>query len=103
MLRITKFRTSRYVPNSMIPALEAAGRAADAVGKVPGVRSVRVYLGGGGIVFAGELENYATADRILADAACQSAFGHLGLEYGFHPESDEFHVELPQVHTFVTR
>lgn len=103
MLRITKFRTTRYIPGSMIPSLEAAQTAAEAVAKVPGVRSAHVYLGGGGLIFVGELENYATADRILADQNCQSTFGHLGLEFGFHPESDEFHVDAPVAHPFVKK
>ena len=104
MLRITRFRTNRTAePAEALKALEVAQEAAEAAGKVKGVQGVKVYLGGGGIVLAGEAAEYATADRILSDPGCQQAIGRLGIEFGYNVESDEFLLEPPQVYPFLKR
>ncbi len=103
MLRITTMRTNRTDPAQLLPALEAAREAAEAASKVTGVRSVRVYLGDNGIVFAGEADNYASADRILTDGACQRAFGRLVVEFGLNISRDEFLLDPPQVYPFLKK
>ncbi len=104
MLRITKFRTNRATePAEALKALDVAQEAAEAAGKVEGVHGVKLYLGGGGLVFAGEAADYASADRILSDPGCQQAIGRLAVEFGYNVESDEFLLDPPQVYPFLKR
>ena len=104
MLRITRFRTNRTAePAETLKALEAAQEAAEAAAKVEGVQGVKLYLGGGGLVFAGEAADYAAADRLLSDPGCQQAFGRLGAEFGYLVESDEFLLDPPQIYPFLRR
>ncbi len=104
MLRITRFRTNRTAePAEALKALDAAQEAAEAAAKIKGVQGVKVYLGSGGLVIAGEAAEYATADRILSDPGCQQAIGRLSAEFGYFVESDEFLLEPPQVYPFLKR
>ncbi len=104
MLRIIKFRTNRSAePAEALKALDVAQEAAEAAGKVEGVQGVKLYLGDGGLVCAGEAADYASADRILSDPGCQQAFGRLGAEFGYNVESDEFLLDPPQVYPFLKR
>jgi hypothetical protein len=103
MLRISRFRTSQPDASRALQALDVAREAAEAASKVPGVRQVRVFLGSGGLVFAGEADGYASADKILTDPACQKAFGKLLVEYGYNIDSDEFLLEPQQVYPFLKR
>jgi hypothetical protein len=104
MLRITKLRTNRSTePAEALRALDVAQEAAEAAAKIEGVQSVKVYLGGGGLVFAAEAAEYATADRVLTDPGCQQAIGRLAAEFGYNVESDEFLLDPPQVFPFLKR
>ena len=102
MLRITKFRPTRALePAEGLKALEVAQEAAEALNKVQGVTRVKLYLGGGGLVFAGEAADYASADRLLTDPGCQQAIGRLATEFGYNVESNEFLLEPVQVYPFL--
>ncbi len=104
MLRITKLRTYRTLePAEVLKSLEAAQEAAEAAAKVEGVQGVKVYLGSGGLVLAGEAADYAASDRLLSDPGCQQAFGRLIAEFGYGIESDEFLLDPPQVYPFLRR
>jgi hypothetical protein len=103
MLRITRLRSNQPDPSRVLPALEVAREAAEVASKVPGVKRVAVYVGHGGITFAGEADGYATADRILSDQSCQRAFGRLITEYGYFVESDEFLNDPEQIYPFLKR
>jgi hypothetical protein len=102
MLRITRFRTNRSEgPEVGLRALEVAQQAAEAIGKLDGISWVKVYLGGGALILAGESEDYASADRILRDSECQQAVGRLMVEFGYAVEQDDFLLEPPDVYPFV--
>ncbi len=102
MLRILKFTTNRALgPQDGMKAIEAARAAADVAAKLPGVRSCKLYLGAGALIFAAESESYAVADRALADQGIQVAFGRLGWEYGYNVVADEFFLDPEQVYPFI--
>jgi len=102
MLRIIRFTTNQALsPPETLQALEAAQAAAKAAENVPGVRSCALYLGAGALVFAAESENYAAADRALADSGVQATFGRLGIEFGYGPAGDEFFLDPAQVYPFL--
>lgn len=102
MIRITRFHTAQVLePAEVRKALETAQEAAEAAKKVSGVRWVKVCLSGGGLVYVGENDNYAVADKLLGDAGVQAAFARLGAEYGYRPSGDEFLTEIDQVMPFL--
>lgn len=102
MIRITRFNTPRVLePAQARKALEAAQEAAEAAKKVSGIRWVKVCLSGGDLVFVGENDNYAVADKLLADAGVQAAFARLGATYGYRPAGDEFLTDAEQVLPFI--
>ncbi len=104
MLRITRLRTNRAAdPAETLKALEAAQEVAEAAAKVEGVQGVRVLLGGGALVFAGEAAEYAAADRILSDPGCQQAIRRLIAEFGYVVDSHEFLLDPPQLYPFLNR
>jgi hypothetical protein len=84
-------------------ALEIAQEAAEAAAKIDGSEWVRLCLGEGALVYVGEINSYAAADRLLADTGCQAAFGRLGAEFGYSVERDEFLLDPPQVYPFLRR
>ena len=102
MLRILRFTTNRTLePPQVMKAIEAAGEAAKAAEKVPGVKSCTFYLGNGAFIFAAESDGYAAADAALANSGVQAAFGRLGVEFGLGVNQDEFFLDPQQVYPFI--
>jgi hypothetical protein len=104
MFRIIRMSSRRSLsPQEAFQAIEAAGGAVDAANRVPGVRSCKLYLSAGDLVFAGEYDSYAAADKILTDTGIQRTIGLLSSEFGYLVSGDEFLLEPAQVYPFLNR
>ena len=102
MIRISRFKTYRDLqPAEIRQAVEVAQQTVEAVRKVPGVKSCKLCLSSGELVFVTEAENYATGDAALADPGVQAAGARMGAEFGYRPSGDEWLSEVAQLMPFV--
>ncbi len=104
MIRILRLSTNRdLTPAEAAQSIEAAQEAAEAAAKVRGVKSSKLCLSNGNLVFVSESQSYGVADTALKDAGVQAAFGRLGAEFGYRPIGDEFLLDIDQLMPFVRR
>ena len=102
MLRITEWKLTGTPPPDLTPAagLQAFNDMCTALGKVPGIGTVRWFFGSGAIITVGEPANYASADTILTAPAAQAAIARV-LGLGYSITGDQFLLDPGQVVPFM--
>ena len=104
MIRIIRFNTYRdlQLPDR-VQAIEVVRQVAEAVTKVPGVKSCKVQLSNGDFVLVTEHENFGVADAVLEDPGVQAAGARMVAGFGLRACGDEFLADIEQLMPFLKK